>query len=258
MSPGRPAAPLTLSALCAGESEGSSTRGSLDSPPGPVHALQTSPRQHFTRRRATESSEPPSAPTSASPRATRSAGAPAQTKTCDQAEAQAPTDATGTDRLAGRQGARRGAQLSLKGQALRLLAGREHSRAELERKLAKYEPEPQELARILDELQAKGFIDESRVIESVLHRRAERLGSARIAHELRSKGLAPEAIAQTLSDLQASELERARALWARKFGLAPQEPPGPKDPKEQARQMRFLLARGFSAEVVRRVVGGEH
>ena len=57
----------------------------------------------------------------------------------------------------------RGPQLSLKGRALRLLSGREHSRAELERKLASREEEPGQLHRVLDELQAKGFIDHQRV-----------------------------------------------------------------------------------------------
>ena len=148
----------------------------------------------------------------------------------------------------GPRGGKRLAQLSLKGRALRLLAGREHSRAELERKLAEHTQDADELTRILDDLQAKGFINEVRVVESVLHRRSARLGSARIAHELRGKGLAPEAIAQATRQLQASELARARALWARKFGQPATEA------KEQARQSRFLLTRGFSAEVVRKVL----
>ena len=82
----------------------------------------------------------------------------------------------------------------------------------------------------------------------MIHRRAERMGNARIAHELRSKGLAPDAVAQAVGQLQGSELERARALWSRKFGQPASQP------REQARQMRFLLSRGFGAEVVRRVV----
>ena len=81
------------------------------------------------------------------------------------------------------------AQLSLKGRALRLLSGREHSRLELERKLKNFEEEPGELARVLDELQAKGFISEARVIESIVHRRAAKLGTARIKQELQGKGL---------------------------------------------------------------------
>ena len=61
--------------------------------------------------------------------------------------------------------------LSLKGRALRLLSAREHSRAELERRLAQFEEEPGTLAKALDALQAKGFINDQRVIESVLNRR---------------------------------------------------------------------------------------
>ena len=82
--------------------------------------------------------------------------------------------------------------LSLKGRALRYLAAREHSRAELATKLSRHvgpEDDPDAVARVLDELAAKGFIDEARVAESVLHRRAGRLGGARVLQELRAKGL---------------------------------------------------------------------
>ncbi|RZJ83930.1 MAG: recombination regulator RecX, partial [Massilia sp.] len=71
-------------------------------------------------------------------------------------------------------------QLSLKGRALRLLSGREHSRVELERKLRTHEEEPGQLGRILDELQAKDFISDQRVAESVLNRRSAKLGAGRI------------------------------------------------------------------------------
>ena len=139
---------------------------------------------------------------------------------------------------------------SLKGRALRLLSQREHSRQELERKLAEHETEPGQLARALDELQAKGFISEARVIESVVHRRASKLGSARVRQELAAKGLSGEAVDEALAQLRATELERAREVWMRKFG----EPAT--DPKEKARQIRFLVSRGFATEVVRRVVQG--
>ena len=141
-------------------------------------------------------------------------------------------------------------QPSLKGRALRLLSQREHSRLELERKLAPHETEPGQLARALDELQAKGFINAQRVIESVIHRRAGKLGTARVRQELSAKGLSGDAVAQAMAQLQATELARARDVWARKFA-------GPAtEPKEKARQIRFLVSRGFAAEVVRRVVQG--
>ena len=141
-------------------------------------------------------------------------------------------------------------QPSLKGRALRLLSQREHSRLELERKLAGHETEPGQLAKALDELQARGFISEERVVESVIHRRASKLGTARVRQELQSKGLSPEVMADALEQLRGTELARAREVWARKFGEPATEP------KEKARQIRFLVSRGFAAEVVRRVVQG--
>jgi regulatory protein len=142
--------------------------------------------------------------------------------------------------------------LSLKGRALRLLSGREHSRAELERKLAQYEEETGSLARILDELQAKDFINEQRVVESVLYRRAAKLGSSRIQHELQSKGLDSDTVRDAVASLHSSELERAREVWRKKFSLPPA------DAAERAKQIRFLSARGFSGDVVHRVVGSEY
>jgi regulatory protein len=141
-------------------------------------------------------------------------------------------------------------QISLKGRALRLLASREHSRAELEKKLAAHEVEPGELQRALDELQAKGFISEQRVVESLLHRRAARLGTGRVKQELQAKGISPEAVAEAVETLRGSEVERAREVWRKKFG----EPAA--DAAGRARQMRFLATRGFGTDAIRRVVQG--
>ena len=148
--------------------------------------------------------------------------------------------------------------LSLKGRALRLLAGREHSRAELERKLAAHEAEPGDLARALDELQAKGFIDAQRVVASVVHQRAAKLGVARIRQELQHKGVAGDEAAAALAALQATELARARQVWRKKFGSRPADAEAPEAPDaaQRARQMRFLAARGFSGDTIRRVVSG--
>jgi len=141
-------------------------------------------------------------------------------------------------------------QPSLKGRALRLLSQREHSRLELERKLKPFEETPGELAEALDFLQAKDFINEQRVLESVVNRRSVKLGAFRVRQELQAKGLPIEAIAQAVHDLRSTELERAREVWRKKFGAAPQ------DPAARAKQVRFLVSRGFAPEVVKRVVAG--
>ena len=138
--------------------------------------------------------------------------------------------------------------LSLKGRALRLLAQREHSRAELATKLARHVQEGDDLNAVLDELQAKDFINADRVAESLVHRRAARLGTQRLVQELRSKGLDDALVRATAERLRATELERAQAVWRQRFGTVAT------DANERARQMRFLAARGFAGDVVRRVV----
>jgi regulatory protein len=141
-------------------------------------------------------------------------------------------------------------QLSLKGRALRLLSQREHSRSELERKLAKHAEDPAEIDRVLDDLQDKGFIDQQRVADSVVHRRSVKLGAMRIRQELQAKGLDAEIVSRAVANLRATELDRAREIWRRKFDAPPA------DANERAKQARFLAARGFDGDVVWRVLAG--
>ncbi len=140
------------------------------------------------------------------------------------------------------------APISLKGRALRYLAGREYSRADLVRKLARHEEEPGQIERVLDDLQAKDFISEARMVASVINRRAASLGGARLRQELQAKGIDPERVRAAVAELKDTELERAQAVWRKRFGEAAT------DTKQWARQVRFLMARGFSADVVRSVV----
>lgn len=148
-------------------------------------------------------------------------------------------------------------QLSLKGRALRLLATREHSRRELGRKLAPHAADAAQLEAVLEQLQAKGYINDQRVVESVLHRRAGKLGATRVRQELQQKGLDPQAVNDAVTKLQSTELARAQAVWARKFAQPDVESGGPaSDAGARAKQMRFLAARGFAGDTIRRVVKG--
>lgn len=161
--------------------------------------------------------------------------------------------------------------VSLKARALRHLARREHSRVELERKLwphalaeacgraADEHPAaaagPAESARArlqaaLDELAARGLLSDARAAESVLAGQGRRFGSWRLKQTLQAKGLAPDLVSATLAQSRVTELDRAREIWRRRFG----QPPS--DAAERARQARFLIGRGFDAEIVRRVVKG--
>ena len=166
---------------------------------------------------------------------------------------------------------------SLKGRALRYLSQREHSRAELARKLRRRTASSAteatkatdaasngnagddsassavatlsaNIEAALDELAAHGLLSDERAAASVLNAQAPRSGERRLKQVLQSKGLAPELIADTLAQVKGTEFERALALWQRRFGR-----PAP-DATERARQMRFLQGRGFGFDVIARVL----
>lgn len=159
---------------------------------------------------------------------------------------------------------------SLRARALQALALREHSRSELRRKLCRPRPgahgpsedvpddrdavderrqaHAAEVEALLDELQAQGLLSDERFIESRVHARASRFGNRRIQQELQRHGVSLDD--RTAAELRRSEEQRARSVWSRRFGASAA------DAAERARQMRFLAARGFSPDVIRRVVRG--
>jgi regulatory protein len=165
---------------------------------------------------------------------------------------------------------------SLKARAIGWLAQREHSRSELKRKLlrraradavadalarvahdekgaassegrtsAEFEPT---IEQLLDWLEANDYLSQSRFATTRVHVRAARHGTERIRQELARHGVALEA--EALRGLRESEFARAQAVWQRKFGSAAPDAAG------RAKQARFLAGRGFSGEVIRRVVKG--
>lgn len=140
--------------------------------------------------------------------------------------------------------------MTLRERALNLLARREHSRAELARKLSTHVVD-EDLDALLDDLEREKLLSNARYAEMLAHARVGRHGSLRLKADLRDKGVPSEILEATLAKARENDLQTARAVWQKKFG----EPP--RDAAERARQMRFLAGRGFPAEVVRRVVGGE-
>ena len=139
----------------------------------------------------------------------------------------------------------RQSQLSFRQRAFAFLARRDYSRLELRHKLLPYWQETDgSIEGLLDELTERGYLSDARVAAQFLHAKRSRLGSQRITQELRHKGIAEELIQEALPELKAGELDIARAVWQRKFSAAPQ------DDKEKARQMRFMLSRGFSFDTI--------
>ena len=159
---------------------------------------------------------------------------------------------------------------SLKVRALQWLAQREHSRKELRGKLLRLlsrgpaggsGPARQalsdqamsgaadpatEVEALLQWLESHGYLSEQRFVESRVHARQAKFGNLRIQQELQLHGvkLDPEA----KQALKATELQRARDVWGKKFTA-----PAP-DAAGRMKQARFLAGRGFPVDVVRQVI----
>lgn len=143
-------------------------------------------------------------------------------------------------------------QVSLRQRALDYLARREYSVSELGKKLQsvarQYELDAEEIPEILADFQKRNWLSDSRFTEQILHARKAKFGSARIAHELREKGVSDNLIADALQDVKHDELENAKVVWRKKFN----SPPSSRE--EWAKQARFLQSRGFGFEIIKKVI----
>lgn len=137
---------------------------------------------------------------------------------------------------------------ALRAKALQYLARRDHSHAELRQKLLPLAGNAQVVDELLEDFAARGWLSDSRFAEQWAHQRSQRYGMQRLRQELRQKGVDNEIIANTLEEMADSEEARARAVWQKRFGTPPA------DLKEKARQMRFLAARGFSLDVIYKIM----
>jgi regulatory protein len=138
--------------------------------------------------------------------------------------------------------------LSLKGRALSLLSRREHSRKELTQKLLAHADSEAQLEAVLNEMETLNFLSNDRFIESVVHRKGLRFGVMKLRQELAGHGLDSDKVKQALDAAKATEYDRALEVWKRKFDRPAA------DIAEKAKHMRFLASRGFSGEIVRKII----
>jgi len=142
-------------------------------------------------------------------------------------------------------------EAALRARALRLLARREHSRAELRRKLAPHVEEGVDLDALLDDFTKRGWLSEDRFVEQAVRVRARKYGPMKIAHHLREKGIDEAGIERGLAQARAEEGEALASAWRARFGRPPA------DEGERAKQVRFLQQRGFPLEAVLRFLKAE-
>jgi regulatory protein len=135
----------------------------------------------------------------------------------------------------------------LKARALRYLVRREHSRAELERKLAPHAESPQALNAVVDLLLSKKHLSDERFAEERARSLSRKYGAAKIRQDLKARGVADEIAARVSGG---GDLERAKAILERKYRDTATTR------EEHARRARFLQSRGFSYDVIRRALSG--
>jgi regulatory protein len=147
----------------------------------------------------------------------------------------------------------------LRKKALDLLARREHSVVELQRKLLAYwqkknqDDVAQTAAEVLAKLQSEGLVSDERFTEAfVRYRKNNGYGPLRIQAELRERGVSDKIQASYLDFGDPQWLERTVQVRCKRFGAEL-----PKDYKERARQARFLQYRGFTSGQSRQVLGGD-
>ena len=134
----------------------------------------------------------------------------------------------------------------LKARALRYLVRREHSRDELARKLAPYAESNEILEGVLRELESRKQLSNERFAEERARWLARKYGAARIRHDLKTKGISEAASDRAVAELD--DMAKAKEILARKY----REPATTRE--ERAKRARFLQGRGFSSDVIRRLV----
>lgn len=129
-----------------------------------------------------------------------------------------------------------------------MLARREHSRGELHNRLCASGADDADVQSVLDEFEEKGWLSERRFVDAVVQTRRRRFGAGKVLQELKAKGVSDEGLSRAQEALAGGEIEAARGVWLRKFSQQPSSL------AERARQTRFLAGRGFSQEVIRKVL----
>ena len=139
--------------------------------------------------------------------------------------------------------------------ALEYLGKREYSYAELGQKLKTYLEEDEDfeqITRILEDFKTRGWLSDARFTEQIVHARQAKFGVAKIAHELREKGVSQQLIETAVSQIKDNELDNAKQIWQKKFKASPT------NRDEWAKQARFLQSRGFGFDTIKTVLNSKH
>ncbi len=141
-------------------------------------------------------------------------------------------------------------QPRIRDSALNFLAIREHSQLELRQKLLRKDFPLELINQVLVQLHAENLQSDARFTESFIRSRANKgQGCLRIRYELQQLGIAAAVVNEYLDENDELWQQLAQQVRKKKFGTAL-----PRDPKQKAKQIRFLQYRGFSATQIQRAL----
>jgi regulatory protein len=134
----------------------------------------------------------------------------------------------------------------IKNDCLRLLTRRDHSRKEIQRKMAVKGYESSQVSAVIDDLAQQSWQDDTRYAESYARMRSHKgFGPVRIAYELKQQGIEAHTVDKVLQSTSDNWLNLMEQVYNKKYpeSLA-------MDSNERAKRIRFLLQRGFSSAMI--------
>lgn len=141
---------------------------------------------------------------------------------------------------------------SLMARALNFLSRREHSEQELRKKLLPYVESPSDLEEVIDKLKKNKWQSDERFVDSYVRQRSQKFGAQKVIDELRQRGIEGEVVQHLRDALGATEQLRAWQVWSKRYSEIPT------NPKERAKQVRYLVSRGFSLDLAIRITSGRY
>lgn len=146
-------------------------------------------------------------------------------------------------------------EAQLKKRALYYLGKRDYSRAELRKKILAYsealEITKDNLELILDELETKEWLSDTRFSEQFVLTKKRKFGIRKIAHELKLRGVDELIINRVLKEIKDDEFFLAKQIWEKKFNQIPITI------NEKAKQIRFMQSRGIEVSIIHKILSGK-
>jgi regulatory protein len=138
------------------------------------------------------------------------------------------------------------AEERVKADCLRLLSIRDHSQQELFQKLSAKGHSAELIKHVINDFAKNNWQSDQRYAESYARQRLQKgFGNLRVSYELKQHGIEVESFRTWAEDLAGDEMDLLEQLYLKKYS-----PETNISRNEWAKRFRFLLQRGFPANLI--------